>query len=143
MGEGMKRYSVSPILSAAAGQLMPRLMIFSIFLLIRGHNEPGGGFVGGLVASASFTLYAVASGLENARRALRAEPRHFIFAGLATMLASGLLSVVMGKPFLTGLWLGDPVPVVGKLGTPFLFDTGVYLLIVGVTSMITFSLMEE
>lgn len=122
---------------------MPLLILFSIFLLLRGHNEPGGGFVGGLVAASAFTLYAIASGIEDARRALRAKPRHLIIAGLTTMLASATLPLLLGKPFLTGIWTGVPIPVAGKLGTPLLFDAGIYLLIVGIASMIVFSLIEE
>ena len=58
----------SIILSATARFLLPILFMFSLFLLVRGHNLPGGGFVGGLVAAAAFVLYAIAHDVEQARR---------------------------------------------------------------------------
>ena len=62
------------ILSTATRYLLPLLLMFSIFLLLRGHNEPGGGFVGGLVAGAALALYAMALGLPSARQVLGIEP---------------------------------------------------------------------
>ena len=64
----------SPIFRTAARLLMPLLLLFSVFLLLRGHNEPGGGFVGGLVAAAAFALYAIAFGTRRARQALVVSP---------------------------------------------------------------------
>ncbi len=131
------------ILATAVQLLLPLLLLFSIFLLLRGHNEPGGGFVGGLVASAGFALFALAAGAGKAGKLLHVAPRTLIAAGLFTALASGLISLVAGMPFMTGLWSGLRFPVIGKVGTPLLFDTGVYLLVVGVVLLIVFSLMEE
>ncbi len=131
----------SIILSTASRYLLPLMPLFSIFLLLRGHNEPGGGFVGGLVAAAAFALYAFAHNVKEARKALRVEPRRLIGVGLFIAVGSAALSVFNGKPFMTGLWYKE-VPVLGKLGTPFLFDIGVYLVVVGVTLTIIFSLAE-
>lgn len=133
----------SIILYLAARYLMPLLMVFSVFLLIRGHNEIGGGFVGGLVAAAAFILYAIANNVQEARRILRVQPRVLIAAGLLVSLSSGLIGWLSGKPFMTGLWLKDPLPVIGKIGTPLMFDAGVYLVVIGVTLLIIFTLAEE
>ena len=133
----------SLILSTATRYLMPLLMIFSIFLLIRGHNEIGGGFVGGLVAAAALVLYAISSNVASARRILRIEPHYLVGLGLLTALVSGLVPWLSGQPFLTGVWYDQPVPVVGKIGTPLFFDIGVYMVVVGVTLMIMFTLAEE
>lgn len=133
----------SLILRAAVRILLPLLLLFSLFLLLRGHNAPGGGFVGGLVAAAGFALYALAHGAGTARRKLHIEPHTIIAAGLATAVASGCLALFAGLPFMTGLWYGEGLPVVGKVGTPFLFDTGVYLVVMGMALLIVFSLMEE
>lgn len=133
----------SIILYLAARYLMPLLMVFSVFLLIRGHNEIGGGFVGGLVAAAAFILYAIANNVQEARRILRVQPRVLIAAGLLVSLSSGLIGWLSGKPFMTGLWLKDPLPVIGKIGTPLMFDVGVYLVVIGVTLLIIFKLAEE
>ena len=129
----------SPIFRTAARLLMPLLLVFSVFLLLRGHNEPGGGFVGGLVAAAAFALYAIAFGVQRARRALRVRPVTLLGAGLLIALFSGLPAVVRGQPFLTAWWLRGPVP----LGTPAIFDVGVFLVVAGVVLMMVFTLAEE
>uniref|UniRef100_A0A7C4L1L8 Na+/H+ antiporter subunit B n=1 Tax=Bellilinea caldifistulae TaxID=360411 RepID=A0A7C4L1L8_9CHLR len=133
----------SIILYLAARYLMPLLMVFSVFLLIRGHNEIGGGFVGGLVAASAFILFAIANNVQAARRILRVQPRTLVAAGLLVALLSGLIGWLSGKPFMTGLWLKDPLPVIGKIGTPLMFDVGVYLVVIGVTLLIIFTLAED
>ena len=132
------------ILRTAARQLLPLLVLFSVFLLLRGHNAPGGGFVGGLVAAAAFTLYALAFGPAAARAALRAEPRSLVVAGLLVAGAAGAAGPLYGRPFLTGLWAELTLPLFGTLylGTPLLFDLGVYLVVLGVTLTILLTLAE-
>ena len=133
----------SLILSTATRYILPLMLLFSIYLLLRGHNEPGGGFVGGLVAASSFALYALAYNVDQARAALRIDPRKLIGVGLLIIIVSGILSLLSGLPFMTGLWLNEPLPVLGKVGTPVLFDSGVYLTVIGVTLTIIFSLAES
>jgi len=122
---------------------MVLLVLFSIFILFRGHNEPGGGFVGGLLIAGAFALYALAYEAEAARRLLRFDPRTIIGVGLVTAAGSGLAAVWHGQPFLTGLWLPYPIPFLGKLGTVFFFDLGVYLVVLGTTLLVLFTLEEE
>lgn len=129
----------SPIFATAARLLMPLLLLFAVFLLYRGHNEPGGGFVGGLVAAAAFALYGTAYGVWRAREALLAKPMTLLGAGLLIALLSGLPGVLRGQPFLTAVWASGPVAV----GTPALFDVGVFLVVTGVVLMMIFSLAEE
>jgi multicomponent Na+:H+ antiporter subunit B len=119
------------------------MLLFSVFLLVRGHNEPGGGFVGGLTAATAFALVLLSEGLPAARRLLRAGPLTFVAAGLAVALASGLPALLRGEPYMTGVWLGVKLPVVGKVGTPVLFDVGVYLVVLGIVLAILFALAEE
>jgi multicomponent Na+:H+ antiporter subunit B len=133
----------SLILATAVQLLLPLLLLLSLFLLFRGHNEPGGGFVGGLAAAAGFALHALASGVTAARRLIRVHPRTLITAGLLTGLGSGFAGLLAGRPFMTGLWVDLKIPVFGKIGTPVLFDIGVYLVVVGVMTLIIFSFMEE
>lgn len=133
----------SILLAQAARVLTPLLLVFSVFLLLRGHNLPGGGFVGGLVASAAIVLHAMERSLDDARRLLRMPPRAWITLGLAVAGLSGLPGMIAGRPFMTGAWLGTPLPVLGRLGTPVLFDVGVYLLVIGVVTSIVLELMEE
>ena len=127
------------VLEAAARLLFPVVLVFSVFLLLRGHNEPGGGFVGGLVAAAAFALYSIAFGVERARRAVLVRPLTLLGAGLLVALLSGLPGVQQGRPFLSALWTTGPMAV----GTPALFDIGVFLVVAGVVLMMVFSLAEE
>ena len=133
------------ILPTATTFLMPVLVLFSIFLLLRGHNEPGGGFAGGLVAAAAFVLLSIASGVAQARRALHLDPRSLIGAGLLLMLLAGVVAPVFyGEPFLTAYWWPVSLGEVGfSLGTPLVFDIGVYLAVAGTILLIAFSLEEE
>ncbi len=135
--------ATSLILLTATRYLVPVLFLFSFFVLVRGHNEPGGGFVGGLVASAAFALYALAHNSYEARRLLRLPTPTLIGAGLLIALGSGFVGVLYGRPFLTGIWSSVAIPIVGKIGTPGIFDIGVYLTVLGVVLQIVFGLMEE
>lgn len=133
------------ILPTATTYLMPVLLLFSIFLLLRGHNEPGGGFAGGLVGAAAFILLSIADGVGVARRALRLDPRTLIGVGLLIMLLSGFVAPLLaGDAYLTSRWwdfdIGDYVV---SLGSPLLFDIGVYMGVAGTVLLITFSLEEE
>jgi multicomponent Na+:H+ antiporter subunit B len=133
----------SVILTTAIQYLLPLLLLFSLFLLLRGHNEPGGGFTGGLVAAAALALYALATSVTEAQRLLRVDLRTLMSLGLGCALVAGVLGVLSGAPFMTGLWYAQPLPVIGKLGTPLLFDVGVYLVVIGVTLKILFTLMTS
>jgi len=130
----------SLILQYGARYLYPILLIISILVLYRGHNAPGGGFIGGLLAASAYVLYAVAFSLREARAKLRVEPVVLVGAGLTTALISGILSLQSDKAFLTGLWIN--VYSI-KVGTPLLFDIGVYLVVIGILLKILFSLMED
>jgi multicomponent Na+:H+ antiporter subunit B len=132
----------SLILMTTARYLMPLMLLFSVYLLLRGHNGPGGGFIGGLVASTAFSLYALAYDVERARRTLRVDPHLLIAAGLLAALTSGMLPLIFWEPFLTGLWVRRELPALGKVGTPSLFDAGVYLVVLGVVLIIIFELAE-
>lgn len=132
----------SLILSAATRLILPLMLLFSVFLLLRGHNEPGGGFVGGLVAAAAFALYAIAYGVQRAREALRIGTIRLIGIGLLLAFLSGLLPLLLNRPFFTSLWSGIEVPVIGELNNILTFDSGVYLVVVGVTLTIIFAMAE-
>jgi multicomponent Na+:H+ antiporter subunit B len=135
----------SLILRTATRFLLPVLLLFSLFLLFRGHHEPGGGFGGGLVAAAAFVLHRFAFGADESRRALPVDPRSLIGAGLLVAIGSGSLALFAGRPLMTGLWGRVSVPGFGDLdvGTPLLFDVGVYLAVVGVALSIILPLAEE
>ncbi len=130
------------ILKTASNYLLPLLLLFSVFILLRGHYLPGGGFVGGLVASIAFVLHAFANGLEQTRSLLRIHPAFFMPAGLAIAFLSGLAPLLFGMPFMTALWYPTPAPVVGMIGTPLFFDIGVFLVVTGATLTIIFTISE-
>jgi len=133
------------ILPTATTYLMPVLLLLSLFLLLRGHNEPGGGFAGGLVAAAAFVLLSVSSGVSVARRALQVDPRSLVGVGLLLMIISGFVTPLLyGEPYLTSRWWKFPLgDYEVALGTPLLFDIGVYLGVAGTILLIVFSLEEE
>lgn len=133
----------SSILQTASRFLMPLLLLFAVFLLLRGHNQPGGGFIGGLVVASSFVLYSIAFGVDAARRALLVRPSTLLGIGLLVALASGLPGVVDGRPFMSAVWttIGTGSSVI-DLGSPLVFDVGVFLAVIGVVLTIVFTLAE-
>jgi multicomponent Na+:H+ antiporter subunit B len=141
--QGRRNGFTSLILLTATRYLVPVLLVFSVFLLVRGHNEPGGGFVGGLVAGSAFALYGIAHSVHEARRLLRVSPRTLIGVGLLIAAGSGLVGLLFQKPFMTGVWSDLELPILGKIGTPGIFDIGVFIAVLGVVLTIVFELMEE
>jgi len=135
----------SLILQTASRIVKPLMILFSIFLLLRGHNEPGGGFVGGLVAATAFCLSAVAYEPAIARQTMVFSPRHFVGVGILFALLSGVIGMAGGHTYMTGVWRDVHVPALGEvaLGTPLLFDIGVYFVVFGFTLMIFLGLLEE
>jgi multisubunit Na+/H+ antiporter MnhB subunit len=138
----------SLILTVATRVLTPLLMAFSVFMLLRGHNLPGGGFIGGLVAATAFCLYALAEGAGAARAALRLEPTTVALAGVGCAVAAGFWGLAARGAFLAGVWpFLTPDGAGGKAGLPvgsaLLFDTGVYLVVVGAVSAVFFALSDE
>jgi multicomponent Na+:H+ antiporter subunit A len=100
----------SLLLRIATRHLFPLLLLFSLYLLLRGHNAPGGGFVGGLTAAAAFALYLLAFGTDAARRRLRLAPQSMIGGGLLVAGVSGLPAVAAALPYLSGVWTDAPLP---------------------------------
>lgn len=133
----------SSILQTATRYLLPILLMFSVFLLLRGHNYPGGGFVGGLVAAIAFVLHSFAYGTDSTMNILRYKPMSLIPIGLGVATISMFLPVFFGLPVMTGLWLNDPIPVIGSIGTSLFFDVGVYLVVIGTVLTILFTISLE
>lgn len=133
----------SVILQTATRYMHPILLLFSLFLLLRGHYFPGGGFVGGLVASIAFVLHSIAYGTQNTLKILHFNPMSFITAGLSLSTLSMFLPVLFGYPVMTGLWWEQSLPVIGSVGTSLFFDIGVYLVVIGVVLTILFTISLE
>jgi len=135
----------SLILRAATRLLVSMILVFSVYLLLRGHNATGGGFAGALVAGTGFALYIMAEGSAPVRRGIWINPRGLIVVGMALALFSGLIGLFAGKPFLTGLWwtIADVDGKEVALGTPLLFDIGVYAIVLGMILTLILALEEE
>lgn len=131
------------ILKTASNYLLPVLLVFSIFILLRGHYLPGGGFVGGLIASIAFILHSFANGLNKTKELLIMHPGFLIPVGLTIAFMSGLAPVLYDLPFMTGLWSHEPIAILGSLGSALFFDIGVYLVVNGVTLTIIFTISES
>jgi len=117
------------------------MLVFSIYISLRGHNEPGGGFIGGLIGASAVSILGMALGPQEAKRAVKVDPLAVAGFGVVIAALSGLLSVFTGSPFMTSIWLyldlGDTtVP----LSTPLVFDIGVYLVVFGTLAAITLGL---
>ena len=126
----------SLILKVAGRWLLPLFLVMSVLVMYRGHNAPGGGFIGGLLAASGFILTAFAEGLSYSRRKLRISPHALIALGLLISMASAFPAVFLGLPLMTGLWWGH-------VGTPILFDVGVFFTVIGVVMLIFYSIAQE
>jgi len=129
------------IFRSTAPFLTALMVVFSIFVLLRGHNEPGGGFIGGLIAASAFAIYGIACGVAAVRRALVLHPMVISAIGLLFAGVSGLASAFAGVPYLTALWayptiLGSEIAV----STPLVFDIGVYLVVLGAITAVMLEL---
>ncbi|MCX2741861.1 MnhB domain-containing protein [Pontibacter anaerobius] len=175
------------ILVTAIRYLTPLFLVFSIYILFRGHNHPGGGFIGGLIGSIAFVFHVLAYGsartvnsyfqltvyhqdrqqnnsptqymwdmvsantwnrLKNRTpdwrfHIFRVRPAYLMAAGLFLATTSGVTGLLRGKPFMTGWWMEVKIPFIGSLGTPTLFDAGVYMLVMGMVLKLVFTMSKE
>jgi multicomponent Na+:H+ antiporter subunit B len=137
----------SIILTTATRLLLPLILILAAFVFYRGHNDPGGGFIGGLLAAVAFALLEKAQGIHVAREALRFRPQSIAAFGLGCALTAGIWGAIAYGYFLKGVW---PLLVFdaegNKSGLPFgsifLFDLGVFLVVLGSVCGILFALEE-
>jgi multicomponent Na+:H+ antiporter subunit B len=136
---------MSVILRTTTGFLALLLLAFSLALLWRGHNAPGGGFAGGMTAGAGLALYAFAHGAARASKLIVLDGRIYLGVGLLTAFVAGMIGPLNGRPFLTGIWIEAHVPLLGAipLGTPLLFDVGVYLAVFGMAATVVIALEAD
>jgi len=128
--------------ASASGPLFWLMLAASIVILWRGHDQPGGGFVGGLAAALAFAVLSLARGVAAAEAALRVRPTTLVGTGLALALLGGLPGMVGGKPYLTHLWW-EPGGILPKLSTTMIFDLGVYLVVLGAVLAFLFGLQRK
>ncbi|MCY0094405.1 Na(+)/H(+) antiporter subunit B [Hoeflea ulvae] len=132
------------IFRSIAPYLTSLMMLFSVFVLLRGHNEPGGGFIGGLIAASALAIYGIACGVAPVRRAIYFHPMAIAAFGLFMAAMAGVLSIFAGVPYMSGIWIyPDFFGVELALSTVLVFDVGVYLVVVGAISSIALALEER
>lgn len=132
----------SIILQIATKYLKILFLSFALIVLLRGHNNPGGGFIGGLLASLHIVYSSLAYTSKKIKKQLILKPEYYIGVGLTCTLFSFLPSVLLNTPLMKGAWLSINTSFIGeiKLGTPLLFDIGVFFTVIGVTLKFLFAL---
>jgi multisubunit Na+/H+ antiporter MnhB subunit len=126
----------SPLLATGARTMIPTLVIFSVYVLVVGHDAPGGGFAGGLLGAAALLLVYLAFGDRGVRRALPTEPEIIAGTGLAIAIAAGALGLVVDDALLAGLKASTTLPLIGevKVTSVLVFDIGVYFVVLGLVA---------
>ena len=120
------------ILSVVARSLYPLMLLVSAWILLRGHNEPGGGFIGGMVAVSATAMLAVAHGSHKALDRLPLGAMRLSAAGVLVSLLSGVPALLLGLPYMTHLWMTLPLGFTElKLSTVLVFDIGVFAAVWG------------
>lgn len=135
----------SIILQIAAKYIRGILLFFAVLALLRGHNNPGGGFIGGLLAALSIIYYGFAFNTEKIKERMIIKPNIYLAFGLLLVLLSFIPSIVNNITLMQGVWLKINLPLLGelKLGTPFIFDIGVFFTVIGVIFLFFISLTNK
>ncbi|HWX50694.1 MAG TPA: monovalent cation/H+ antiporter subunit A [Roseomonas sp.] len=125
--------------------LFPVMLIVAVFLLLRGHDLPGGGFSAGMVVAIAILLQYMTGGTEWTEDRLRLRPPLWLGAGLLIAAGTGLAACLFGRPFLTTYFAYAELPVIGKVPTAsaLIFDIGVFCLVVGATLLMLVALAHQ
>jgi multicomponent K+:H+ antiporter subunit A len=125
--------------------LFPVVILIAIYMLLRGHDLPGGGFIAGIIMSLAFILQYMAHGTRWVEERLRVLPVLWIGWGLGLAMLTGLGAMALGAPFLTSAFAYAEIPLIGKipLATALLFDLGVFALVVGATVLMLIALAHQ
>lgn len=128
----------SLLLETLIKPLVPLFIIFAVYMLFRGHNNPGGGFIAGLISVLPLMIHAIAFSPQKTVAIYKVKPLFMASGGLLLATISGMFAILKEKPFLTPLWPDSSMPLIGKVGTPILFDLGVFFVVAGVILKVTF-----
>ena len=179
------------IFATAIRILTPLFLLFSFYILFRGHNHPGGGFIGGLIGAITFVFHVLAHGSQRTAKQyfslgiysynktpdhnslqhimhllntnlfnrdakrngngnevwryylIRLRPSFLMATGLLLAVGSGIVGLLKGDPFMTGYWFDFKIPFIGSIGTPLLFDMGVYQLVLGMVLKMIFTISKD
>jgi multisubunit Na+/H+ antiporter MnhB subunit len=130
----------SSILKTATRLMIGLVLVFAVYIFLRGHHEPGGGFSAALLAGTAFSMFAITEGPDQVRKAIRIRPSAMAMTGLALAAGTGLPGLFSGQPFLTGIWWQTQIV---SAGTPLLFDLGVFLAVLGAILSLLLALEEN
>jgi multicomponent Na+:H+ antiporter subunit B len=135
---------ISLILNRIVRVVVHIILLFSIFMLFKGHNEPGGGFIAGLMASVAIILIYITYDLQTVKKLMPVSYPAMIGLGLFFAAGTGLGAMILGYPFLTHTFDYFHIPLVGEieLATALSFDIGVFLVVVGATLLIISTIGE-
>jgi multicomponent K+:H+ antiporter subunit A len=135
------------MLAVVARVLLPLSLMVGIYILLRGHNMPGGGFIAGLIVAVAFLMQYMASGYTWAHRHARFDAHAMIGGGVMIAGVTGIASLLFDRPFLTSTFGYFHLPIFGEveLASAMAFDVGVFFTVVGtcLLSLATLSRVEE
>lgn len=134
-GRHWARDPYPPILTVLSRILLPLALMVSVYIFLRGHNQPGGGFIAGLITSIALILQYVCSGSAWVQQRLPVDYGRLAVTGVLIAALTGVGSWLFGYPFLTTSFTHVHLPLIGEfeLATAMIFDAGVYLTVVGAT----------
>ena len=127
-----------PIMQTLTRLLFPLMLMVAVYIFLRGHNLPGGGFIAGLIASVALISQYLANGIDWTNERLRTDMHRVMWLGLLIATGTGVVSMLLSYPFLTSAFTYLNWPVVGEfeVASAIAFDLGVFLVVVGATVMI-------
>ena len=133
-----------PIMQIIMRALLPMMLLVAVYIFLRGHNLPGGGFIAGLVASVALIVQYLSNGLSWARERLTVDKHFLVGSGILIAGLTGVVSMIIGFPFLTSVFATLNLPIVGEfeIASAVAFDLGVFLVVVGATVMILVELSK-
>jgi len=128
----------SVIVDVTARLILPSALLFALHLLLSGHDRPGGGFVGGLVAGATIALIFVAGGMDDVRSVVPVRPWTILGGGLAVAASVATVPILLGNPVMDNWKLSMDLPLLGdaKISSALVFDIGVAAVVIGTIFMV-------
>lgn len=125
--------------------LFPIILVFAIYLLLRGHDLPGGGFAAGVTVSIALILQYLASGTRSVEARVNVRPLRWIGAGLLVALGTGMGAMGLGFPFLTSAFRYADLPILGEvpMASALIFDLGVFMVVIGTTVLMLIALAHQ
>lgn len=142
-GQTLREYMMAP--RVLMQWFFPVIAVFALFLFVRGHDLPGGGFAAGVAMSVAFILQYMASGTRKTEARLRVQPVNWIGIGLLIAVTTGAGAWAFGYPFLTSHFQYLELPLLGRIpaATAMMFDLGVFVLVVGATVLMLIALAHQ